>query len=288
MLLSISTSFLGAWKPLAMVECFARHGWHTLELHDIHAYRVLHSGPPDDAGTRFKKLAADHGISFPQCHFCVFIRETSGKSLGYLDNTPASDRALAETIDDMRRWLDFLNALDVRAGVLHIGGGGVKEQGWTDERLFARRVEVLSTIAEYAEGGPTAICLENLEIPFGEPTAEGMLRLISAVGRDNVGICLDTGHAHLAGLKVSEFILRAGDKLKALHVDDNAGHTDDHLLPCGKGTIDWGEVVPALRPVGYDGLFNFEVSGESKCPKPVQELKLGYALELAELMIGDA
>ena len=133
-------------------------------------------------------------------------------------------------------------------------------------------------MAECAEGGPTTICFENMEAPFGVTTVEGMLRMVSAVDRSNVGICLDTGHAHRAGLKVSDFILQAGDKLKALHVNDNTGHADEHILPYGRGTIDWGEVMQALQFVGYDGLFNFEVSGESRCPKSVRLLKLGYAL----------
>jgi len=270
-----------------MVECLAKHDWHTLELHDIHAHRLLQTGQPDDVGIRFKKFAADHGISFPQCHFYVAKRDDSGKRIEWVDIAPASEKAFAQVIDDVRRWLDFLNALEVKAGVLHIGGGALKQQGWTEERVFVRRAEALSAIAEYAESGPTTICFENMEAPFGVSTVDGMLKVISTVDRSNVGICLDTGHAHLAGLRVSEFILRAGDRLKALHINDNTGHTDDHILPYGKGTIDWEEVMRALQFTGYDGLFNFEVPGEDKCPKSVRALKLDYALRLAKLMIGN-
>ena len=43
----------------------------------------------------------------------------------------------------------------------------------------------------------------------------------------------------------------------------------------------------ALQFTGYDGLFNFEVPGESRCPKSVRALKLDYALGLAKSMIGN-
>lgn len=43
-----------------------------------------------------------------------------------------------------------------------------------------------------------------------------------------------------------------------------------------------------LHAVGYAGLFNFEISGESRCPQTVRLLKLDYALALAQEMIGSA
>jgi sugar phosphate isomerase/epimerase len=285
---SMSTSYLWDLDPRAMVTCFAEHGWRTLELHDTHAGRLLQAGRPDDVGLRFRAFAADHGISFPQCHFYVAEWDDLGKNIGYRDITPADQRALDQVLDDVRRWLDFLNALEVEVGVLHIGGYGLKKLGWSAERVFARRVKVLSEIAMVAEGGSMLVCFENMEAPYGEATVAGMLRMISAVGRDDVGICLDTGHANTAGLSVPEFILQAGDKLKALHINDNMGHTDDHILPYGKGTTDWRGVVPALRTIGYDGSFNFEVPGENNCPRSVRELKLDYALQLAGLMIADS
>ncbi len=186
---------------------------------------------------------------------------------------------------DMRRWIDLFNALGVKAGVLHLGGGRLRAAGWSDEQVFARRVEALSRVAEYARGGPTVVCLENLGEGSGVHTIEDFELVLAAVPGEGVASCLDTGHANIAGVDTPDFVRRAGPRLKALHVADNLGRNDDHLLPYGGGTVPWSATMAALRETGYGGLFNFEVPGENRCPEPVRLAKLDYALALAEWMV---
>ena len=78
---------------------------------------------------------------------------------------------------------------------------------------------------------------------------------------------------------------QASPRLKALHIADNLGSKDDHILPYGQGTVKWAEIMKALRETGYKGLFNFEVPGENHCPEPVLMAKLDYALQMAKWMI---
>ena len=59
-----------------------------------------------------------------------------------------------------------------------------------------------------------------------------------------------------------------------------------HLMPYGRGTIDWPEVMTSLRGVGYDRLFNLEIPGERRCPLPVLRAKLRYCRALCDLMLG--
>ncbi len=108
--------------------------------------------------------------------------------------------------------------------------------------------------------------------------------ILSAVNRSNVAVCLDTGHANLAGVDCPQFIRDAAARLAALHINDNDGKSDGHLLPYGCGTIPWDRVLHALRAVHYQGPLNFEVPGEIDCPQPVQMAKLDYALQVAEWM----
>jgi sugar phosphate isomerase/epimerase len=77
-----------------------------------------------------------------------------------------------------------------------------------------------------------------------------------------VGMCLDTGHAHL-GRFIKPFIDLAGDRLMHVHVHDNRGTRDDHLIP-GEGHVDWCELFDGLRRVGYGGALILELS----CPQP--------------------
>jgi sugar phosphate isomerase/epimerase len=82
-----------------------------------------------------------------------------------------------------------------------------------------------------------------------------------------------------------EYIRGCGAKLIALHIADNLGERDDHMLPHSAGTVDWSDVVSALREVGYSGLFNFEVPGETRCSLEIRLAKLDYARRLGDLML---
>jgi len=285
---SMWTSFLVEWLPRDMARCFAEHGWSTLELSDEHGHDLLKEGDPLKTGEDFRNYSTDHGISFPQGHFYLATkgyRPEDAEGRRGADIAPPDNAEFEQAMDDMRRWVDLFNGLGIKAGVLHAGGGRLRAAGWSDEQVFARRVEAVSRIAEYAKGGPTVICLENLGAGSGVHTAAESAELIAAVGADNVAICLDTGHANISDVDNARFIREAGPRLQALHIADNLGQHDDHMLPYGRGTVPWTEVMRALREVDYSGLFNFEVPGENKCPKPVRLAKLDYALELARWMI---
>jgi sugar phosphate isomerase/epimerase len=71
------------------------------------------------------------------------------------------------------------------------------------------------------------------------------------------GICLDFGHAHIAGDLV-DAIEQVSEHLIAVHVHDNRGRDDDHLVPF-EGTIDWPAALTTVQKVGYDGTWIFEI-----------------------------
>ena len=288
---SMWTSFLIEWDPHQMVRRFAEYDWQTLELSDEHGHDLLKEGDPLKVGEEFRRYAADYGIDFPQGHFLLATKgcrpdDLAGRRIA--DISPADDGEYEEAMADMRRWIDLFNALGIKAGVLHLGGRELAQQNWSEEHIFARRVEGLARVAEYAKGGPTQICLENLTAGSGVANYDEIATVIEAVGADNVAICLDTGHANISGVDNPDFVRRAGDRLKALHVADNLGQNDDHIFPYGRGTVPWSQVLNALHEIDYDGLFNFEVPGENRCPESVRMAKLEYASALADIMIAEA
>lgn len=68
--------------------------------------------------------------------------------------------------------------------------------------------------------------------------------------------CWDTGHANVEGHQYAD-ITALGNRLTALHVNDNRGRMDEHLPPY-TGSLCLGEVVEALKEIGYAGAFTFE------------------------------
>ena len=75
-------------------------------------------------------------------------------------------------------------------------------------------------------------------------------------------MCVDTGHTHEAGSfwvpPAEEMIRILGKDISLLHLHDNSGHWDDHMLP-GMGTINWPAVFDALDDISYEGNYNFEI-----------------------------
>jgi sugar phosphate isomerase/epimerase len=78
---------------------------------------------------------------------------------------------------------------------------------------------------------------------------------------DDLGICLDFGHAHLQG-DVLDAVETCSGHLVTTHVHDNMGRIDDHLMPFD-GTIDWLATLQGVQKIGYDGAFIFELANHS-------------------------
>jgi sugar phosphate isomerase/epimerase len=54
------------------------------------------------------------------------------------------------------------------------------------------------------------------------------------------------------------------------HVHDNAGRTDDHLVPFD-GTIDWPAAMTALQKIGYDDTLMFEIAAHGPAKPTLQK-----------------
>ena len=76
-------------------------------------------------------------------------------------------------------------------------------------------------------------------------------------------VCIDTGHCNKATRfgqpGPAEFIRRFGSDISVLHLHDNNTLTDQHKPPL-TGDIDWNDLMDALDEVGYNGIYNLEIS----------------------------
>lgn len=264
MRLSMWTSYFMDLSPDEMVKQFAEKGWYELELSDEHGKTLLERGEPTSTGREFRRFAGDLGVSFPQGHL-------------WLTSNIAADNQ-REVLDRLKRWLDLFAAIGVKAAVLHPG----RNVGCTAQELLERRVKALHELIEHIRGTDVTICLEN--IVSSAPEAEDLLEILEHVQRDRLAICLDTGHLNLSSKKQKDFILKVGRHLKALHIADNDGSSDQHLMPYGRGNVPWDEVAEGLKAVDYRGLWNLEIPGERRCPLSIRLAKLDYIRVMMELM----
>ena len=284
---SMSSLYFSELSPFQMVPLFAKHGWHYLELSSEHAHDLVALGNPEQVGERFRRFAERHGVMFLQGHLpLVWYCDTdrSKGTRGWFDIAPESDAELAHASDVTKQWIDIFAAIGIRAAVLHIGGTTLKEAGWPDDAVFERRMAALAGIAAYAASAGIVICLENYP-DCDVVTFEEISAFIAGTRASNVALCLDTGHTLVAGVDCVEFILKARGLMRALHIHENDGASDEHVLPYERGTMDWPRVISALHQIGYAGLFNLEVFGERERPMPVRETRLDHARVLVHGML---
>jgi len=133
--------------------------------------------------------------------------------------------------------------------------------GQGEEDAWGRLSESVTTICEYAAPYDVRIALEpadRYETYIMNTTVDAM-RMIDELGYASLGILLDTGHGHVVGESAIEAVRAIGDRLFHVHVDDNNGLRDEHLIP-GDGSFDFEGFIDALEEVGYDGFLSAELS----------------------------
>lgn len=125
-------------------------------------------------------------------------------------------------------------------------------------------------IVEYANSLGVKIALENTKI-------KGYIEyLIDNIHEDNLGICFDGGHFHCNN-KDDWDITPFKNKVFCVHLHDNNGEEDQHLLPFD-GNLDWNKVVKMLEEVNYDGPITMELCYRNDyLNMPIEEFyKEGY------------
>lgn len=257
------------YPPEKMVELFSSKELYKLEFSDEHGSMLLDRGNPELTGKNFKTFANDYGISFPQGHLLL--------------KSNIVDSVETETVDTLKRWLDLFLTLDIKAAVLHPGGKRSRKDGVCKQQIRMKQLKVLKQLTDYIKHTDMTICLEN--IPETEKDADDLLEIIELSECNNLGICLDTGHLNIVNGDQEKFILKAGKYLKALHIADNEGFHDQHMMPYGKGNVNWTKVVSGLERINYNGLFNLEIPGERTAPLDIKLAKLDYLKTILPIML---
>ena len=256
--LSVWTAYYVELSPEDAVLELKKHGIMAAELSDEHGEMLLKRGDPKTVGAEFKAFLEKENFTMTQGHLWLKIKLCTD----------------ADAYEKLCDWLDLFCAIGIRYGVLHTDRCASNPE-WTLEERTEKNVEMLKKIDAYLGDRDFKVCLENIGLIA--PTIEQLNYMIDQVGDRHFGICLDTGHLNLAEDKDQvRFIHAAGDRLHALHIADNEGERDQHMMPFGKGKVKFENVVRALKEIGYTDLFNLEIPGERLAPIPVRGYKLEY------------
>ena len=137
------------------------------------------------------------------------------------------------------------------------------------------------------------VCLENLfvtrdgrALPRACADAGEACRYIDLLnaeaGCEAFGFCFDVGHANITGRNLAQDVRTLGKRLTVLHMHDNNGVRDQHMLPLTQKSAagvptDWEGFLQALSEIGYAGPLNFETfAAVDMVPAPLQPATLRY------------
>ena len=261
MKLSVWSSYYYHLSPEDALRNFKAHGFNYCELSSEHSEALLNRGDAEVVGKEFGEFAKKLGVEVSQGHLFFWEKRICKDE----------DRAL------IKKQLDLFLAIGIKNAVLHCDPLA-DENGVKAPIAIARQenVKAIGDLLDYVKGKDIVICLENLISSPAVNNIEGLMYFIDYFKSENLGICLDTGHLNINKGSQAEFIKRAGKNLKALHLADNEGQGDQHMMPYGKGNVDFKTVIRETKALNYEGLYNLEIPGESQAPLEVLSYKLEY------------
>jgi sugar phosphate isomerase/epimerase len=106
-------------------------------------------------------------------------------------------------------------------------------------------------LIRYAKSMNVDLAFENIERP------EYLDTIFGECDDTNVRLCYDLGHENCFS-KGSDVLGKYGERLKALHIHDNDGNSDQHAIPFD-GNIDMDRFVSKLKELEYYGMITLEV-----------------------------
>lgn len=285
MRLSTSTNILhkfGNEPFFSMKDCLRRckaAGFHVL---DINFCDMTFPGQPltkPDWETWVETVKEDsqrEGLVFSQSHAPFYN----------VCNEKTEHREFLEEM--VRRSIIASGMLGVNWITMH--AGTVQENGYSAQSSLKANQEYFKPCLELAKKYSSGIALENMA-DFAEhrrwytAATEELITLADSFDDDSVGICWDFGHANLTKTDQVTSLKAIGKRLRSTHVDDNHGHTDEHLAPF-YGNIEWEAVMKALSEIEYAGDFTFEIHEFVRnVPEKLRDSQLAYAFQIGEYLL---
>lgn len=206
---------------------------------------------PNDNYQRVYELANEYGIKLWSFHL-PFVP---------FDTIDISKRETAKhTVEVLSDLIKKAANIGIQTMVIHPSGEPIRPADRAERIAVAQ--DSLAKLAEIADREGARIAVEDLPRTCLGRNSDDILKLISADER--LRVCFDTNH--LLKEDPVEFVQKVGNKIVTLHVSDYDRRNERHWLP-GEGVIDWQALLAALKTVGYQGPWMYEI--HLNCPQTI-------------------
>ncbi len=155
-----------------------------------------------------------------------------------------------------------------KLGCYHVSTSGASKRGEEGglQRVISCVEQVLALVP------PDSEIKMGLEPHYGNimQEREDFEIILAAIDDPRVGICVDTGHFHSAGLDTVKLIRDFGPRIHSVHLKDHIGTAS---VGIGRGEIDLPSEIAALREIGYRGglTIELEVEDPENLPRYTEE-----------------
>lgn len=179
-----------------------------------------------------------------------------------------------DAMDEIKRALESAEQIPFANLILHLGD---RDDTW-GQRAMEHAITAVEHLNAFARPLGARVLLENLENAVAQP--ENLVELVNAGHLNDVYFCLDVGHANLGG-GVANAIAAMGDRIRSVHIHDNAGDRDTHLWP-GEGTIVWPETMQALANLPMPPAGVLEIASATAISGDALSLRFQHTFEFLE------
>ena len=227
-------------------------GFRYIDLNMFHIYEndeLLVSEKWLDNAKHLKEFAQERGMKFVQAH------SPGGNPLRDAEQD-YFERLFQATV----RSIEVCGELGIPNTVVHLG----LEVGIEKKEFFERNKKFYEKLFPYMEKhNVNVLCENSMSNDYGSGncyytnTGAEMKEFIEYVNHPLIHACWDTGHGNQQRLCQYDNMVALGEDLYAVHINDNRGERDDHMIPF-LGTLNMDEVMCALLDIGYQGYFTFE------------------------------
>ena len=191
-----------------------------------------------------------HSMHSPMYSSNDFARNTEPP----LNIVDPDKRRRIEAMDEIKRALEVAEYAPFRFLVQHVGLGHEDY----DPRKFEAALSSIEHLRAFARPLGVSLLVEN--IPNELSTPEKLMELIKALHYEDLGVCFDTGHAHIMS-SVHQAFGVLEQRIRSTHVHDNQRDRDAHLWP-GEGNIDWNQTIQSLRAAPQGPALLLEIEGQ--------------------------
>jgi sugar phosphate isomerase/epimerase len=258
----LSTGCFYQRKILSCLETIKSGGFHLIEVCSVPTHLDYHNLPDVRlASVRIREL----GMKAHSFHAPFAQR---------IDISSPSGSIRKNALTEIYRAAEAAAALGVEHFVIHPGpeDPSIESPQIHLERL-KQTTESLFLIAEVCRQLGIRCVLENKLPHLVFARIEDLVFILDATVLVNVGICLDTGHAHVARA-LDGMLNMLAPFLCMLHAHDNRANSDEHLPP-GEGGIDWNRFSAGLMSNYFNGPVILEIASLGDDFEIMNRAKLG-------------